>query len=214
MIMRGKRARVQSQSLLSRLGGISLFGVGMSWKAPEPERVVVKDVITSLEDKRALYSSAVMEEQDHVVQSVLNIRNELTNGLKRVGDNSPAKDAFRAMRAACRDFLDLTSVKGWEHKHGMLRSGGVWQQEEFLIELGKLRSVCGQQLATLGYLYGIDTEAGLASILPPDASGNNDYHESSGEFLPSGRRWIGRCLRSSSQRRCIRRTSRSGRTGS
>jgi hypothetical protein len=46
--MRAKRARIQSQSLLSRLGGISLFGVGMSWKAPEPERVVVKDVITSL----------------------------------------------------------------------------------------------------------------------------------------------------------------------
>ena len=168
--MRAKKARVQSQSLLSRLGGFSFLGVGMSWKAPEPERVVVRDVITTLEDKRALFSTAVMEEPNHVVQSVLKIRDELTGGLKRVGDKSPAKDAFRIMRAACRDFLDLMSVKEREHKHGMLMQDGLWQQEEFLVELGKLRSTFGQQLATLGYLYGIDIEAGLASILPPDAN--------------------------------------------
>lgn len=166
--MWGKRAKVQSQSLLSRLGGFSFLGVGMSWKAPEPERVVVRDVITVLEDKRALFSTAAMEESEHVVLSVMKIRDELTNGLKRVGDSSPAKSAFRAMRAACRDFLDLTSVKGRDQRHGMLMHGGIMQQEEFLIELGKLRATFGQQLATLGYLYGIDIEAGLASILPPD----------------------------------------------
>ncbi len=164
-----KRAKVRSQSLLSRLGGFSFFGVGMSWKAPEPERVVVRDVITILEDKRALYSSAVMEEPDHVVQSVLKIRDELTNGLKRIGDNSPARNAFRTMRAACREFLDLTSVKERQHKHGMLMHDGLWQQEQFLVELGKLRSIFGQQLSVLGYLYGVDIEESLASILPPEA---------------------------------------------
>lgn len=168
--MRSDKARVQFQSLLNRLGGFSFFGIGMSWKAPEPERVVVRDVLTALEDKRALYSSAVMEEPNHVVQSVMNIRSELTNGLKRVGDNSPAKDAFRTMRASCRDFLDLTSVKKHERNEGMLVHDGLWQQEEFLVELGKLRSVFGQQLALLGYLYGIDIESSLASILPPDDS--------------------------------------------
>jgi hypothetical protein len=167
--MRIKRARVQSQSLASRLAGVSILGFGASWKAPERERVVVRDVITALEDKRALYSQAVWEEPHHVVQSLFKIRDELTAGLKRAGDNSPAKDAFRIMRAACRDFLSLTSAKAYEQNRGMMRGGHIWEQEQFFIELGKLRSVFGQQLAVLGYLYGVDIEESLATILPPEA---------------------------------------------
>jgi hypothetical protein len=56
--MRAKRVKVRSQSLASRLAGVSALGFGISWKAPEPERVVVRDVITVLEDRRALYSQA------------------------------------------------------------------------------------------------------------------------------------------------------------
>lgn len=167
--MRVKKAKVQSKSLGSRLAGLSAFGFGVSWKAPEPERVVVRDVITALEDKRALYSQAVWEEPSHVVQSLLKIRDELTNGLKRVGDKTPAKDAFQIMRASCRDFLTLTSVKAYENDRGMMRGDHIWEQEQFFIELGKLRSVFGQQLAVLGYLYGVDIEESLASILPPKA---------------------------------------------
>lgn len=164
--MKAKRVKVQSQSLLSRLGGFSAFGFGVSFKAPEPERVVVRDVITALEDKRALYVDAVLEQPDHVVQSILQIRQELTNSLKRVGDNSPAKDAFRAMRAACRDFLTHPAMAEHPDKRDF-RGWGTWQQEEFLIGLGKLRAVFGQQLAMLGYLYSIDIEDQLAETLPP-----------------------------------------------
>jgi hypothetical protein len=167
--MRAKRAKVRSQSLASRIAGLSALGFGISWKAPEPERIVVRDVITALEDKRALYSQAVWEEPHHVVQSLFKIRDELTAGLKRVGDNSPAKDAFRIMRAACRDFLTLTSAKAYEQTKGMMHGSHIWEQEQFFIELGKLRAVFGQQLAVLGYLYGVDIEESLAAILPPRA---------------------------------------------
>ena len=50
-----------------------------------------------------------------------------------------------------------------------MRGDSLWEQEQFFIELGKLRSVFGKQLAVLGYLYGVDIEEGLASILPPEA---------------------------------------------
>src|SRR5713101_1318514 len=113
--MKAKRTRIQSRSLLSRLGGFSAFGFGVSFKAPEPECMVARDVITALEHKRALYVSAISEQPDHVIQSIMQIRQELTAGLKRVGDKSPAKDAFRAMRAACREFLThLSCMKGEE----------------------------------------------------------------------------------------------------
>jgi hypothetical protein len=161
-----KRALVRSQSLASRIAGFSFLGVGMSWKAPEPERVVVRDVITSLEDKRALYGSSIRESPDHVTQSILKIRDELTAGIKRVGDNSPAKQSFAVMRKACRDFLNRPggneSGRDWGH----------WQQEEFLIGLGKLRGVFGSELETLAYLYGVDIEPDLATILPPQPDPN------------------------------------------
>ena len=51
-----------------------------------------------------------------------------------------------------------------------MRGDHIWEQEQFLIELGKLRSVFGQQLAVLGYLYGIDIEESLATILPPESA--------------------------------------------
>jgi uncharacterized protein DUF6650 len=165
--MRIKRAKVQSQSLASRLAGVSILGFGASWKAPEPERVVVRDVITVLEDKRALYSQAVWEEPSHVIQSLLKIRDALTVGLQRVGDSSPAKDAFRIMRASCRNFLTLTSTQALEQRRGMMGGENIWEAEQFFIELGKLRSIFGQQLTVLGYLYRIDIEESLASILPP-----------------------------------------------
>jgi hypothetical protein len=170
--MKAKRARVQSQSLLSRLGGFSAFGFGISFKGPESERTVVRDIITALEDRRALYVSAVSEQPDHVVQSIIQIRQELTAGLKRVGDKSPAKDAFRAMRAACRDFLTHPAVQDGGTE--MLRQRGLWQTEEFLLGLGKLRSVFGQQIALLGFIYGIDIEEQLAATLPPLPGSEND----------------------------------------
>ena len=72
------------------------------------------------------------------------------------------------MRAACRDFLTLHSVQAQEHNRGMMRDMG-YQQEEFFVGLGKLRAIFGQQLAVLGYLYGVDIEADFATILPPEA---------------------------------------------
>jgi hypothetical protein len=170
--MSTKRVRVQWQSLLSRLGGFSVFGFGLSFKARESERVVVRDVITALEDRRALYVGSIWEQPDHVVQSILHIRQELTAGLKRVGDNSPAKEAFRAMRAACRDFL--TNAGATERSRIQYSRTGGWEQEEFLIGLGRLRSVFGQQLALLGYLYSIDIEEQLAATLPPAPEAGKD----------------------------------------
>lgn len=105
--MRGKRATVQSKSLASRLAGVSILGFGASWKAPEPERVVVRDVITALEDKRALYGQAVWEEPSHVVQSLFEIRDELTGGLQRVGDNSPPKMHFASCGPHVANFSRL-----------------------------------------------------------------------------------------------------------
>jgi hypothetical protein len=75
-----KRARIESKTLGSRLSGLSILGFGASWKAPEPERDVVRSVINILEDKRALYVDYEFEIEDQVNQSLIEIRRILTDG--------------------------------------------------------------------------------------------------------------------------------------
>lgn len=160
-----KKAKLTSKSLLARLGGMSAFGFGISFKPQESDRTIVRELLTFLEDRRALYVGSVWEQPDHVVQSVQQMRAELTSALKRLGEKSPAADACRLMRGACRDFVSQADQKG-------LRGYGStfardWQGENFLIALGTLRATFGQQIALLAHLYEVDLEEHLAAILPP-----------------------------------------------
>jgi hypothetical protein len=160
-----KKAKLTSKNLLSRLGGFSLFGFGISFKPTEADRTIVRELLTFLEDRRALFVGSIWEQPDHVVQSVQQMRTELTNTLKRLGENTPATDACRLMRAACRDFVSKVDQNA-------LRGSGPtfvrdWQGENFLIALGALRATFGQQIALLAHLYQVDLEEHFAAILPP-----------------------------------------------
>lgn len=145
------------------MGGVSIFGFGASWKAPELERDVVRGVITFLEDKRALYVPHDVEILDYVDQSLLQIREELTKNISKLKDKSPAIESLRIMRAACRTYLTTSGGENGRHHH----RHHFGERDSAFIELGKLRAIFGQQVAVLGYLYGVDIEEGLASILPP-----------------------------------------------
>jgi hypothetical protein len=160
-----KKAKLKSKSLLSRLGGVSVFGFGVSFKPSETDRTIVRELLTFLEDRRALYVGAIWEQPNHVVQSVLQMRTELTNTLTRLGEGSPAEAACRLMRGACRDFVTKVGSRQLrEMDHGFVQ--GV-QGEDFLLALGAMRATFGQQIALLAHLYAVDLEAHIASILPP-----------------------------------------------
>jgi hypothetical protein len=164
-----KKAKLTSKSLLSRLGGLSAFGFGISFKPLETDRTIVRELLTFLEDRRALYVFSIWEQPDHVVQSVLQMRAELTSALKRLGEGSLAADACRLMRGACRDFVsqvDQPSLGGSAPTFAR-----DWQGEKFLIALGTLRATFGQQIALLAHLYAVDLEEHLAAILPPVPDG-------------------------------------------
>jgi len=177
-----QRTRIESQSLGSRLSGISILGFGASWKPPEPERDVVRSILTVLEDKRVLYEDYNFENQGDVNQSLINIRAVLTDGIARVSDKSPAAQAFRIMRAACREFLTQPHshpVLGKVVRRMIVGPPGdgpqsiveepiISNEDNFFAALGKLRGIFGQQLADIAYLYRIDLEEQLASILPPE----------------------------------------------
>lgn len=170
MVNRNRR-KIAFQKLANRLTGISAFGFGANWQAPEPEAAVVRNLIHFLEDRRVLYVDYCLEIPEEVNDSLLKVREELTGALQQLPDGSPAIEPIRMMRAAARKFLNR------EHPHFInlvshRRQDPDWRMPgispEFFTALGEIRAVFGREITTLAYVYGIDVEAELASILPPE----------------------------------------------
>jgi len=162
--MPAKKKLLKYQELASRLNGVSALSVGVQWMPPEPERKVVRDVLTFFEDRRVLFNPCAWEMPDDVIQSVLRIREVLTDALQRLGEDSKAAPAMRAMRAAGREYLD--------------RSQQHYGHHDLSVDLGRLRALFGVQIAFLAFTYHIDLEEDLASIIPPQFAGVlDDSHE-------------------------------------
>jgi len=148
--------KIGYRQLRKRLTGISTPIGGVSWIPPEPDRDIVRRLMIFLEDRRVLYIDYDMERLDYVTQSVLEIRRELTAILQSLDADSPIAPHLKAMRAACRKFLNQTQ-----------RRARRWAMNvEILMALGEMRSAFGIQIAQLCSKYKIDVEGDLAESLP------------------------------------------------
>jgi len=163
----GKQRGPKRLGATSRLGfkltGVSCPVFGVSWTPADSDRKIIQDLFRFLEDRRVLYNPYHLEVEYQVVQSVLEIRKELTRALTQFDAKSDTADALRAMRAACRKFLDS--------QHPAQRMVYSRFGEPFFLHLGELRSAFGLQLARLAVMYGIEDseiEPDLLSIFPPE----------------------------------------------
>lgn len=152
------KAKLAFGNLAKRITGVSLPVFGVSWNPPVPERDIVRAVFVFLEDRRALYNPFDFEEGPHVAQSVLAIRAEMTGALKRLPESSEASSSLRAIRAACREYLDVTQQRG-------RRWGPPF---EFSVALGRLRAIVGVQVSYLAVKHGIDIEGELLQVIPAE----------------------------------------------
>lgn len=165
--------------ILSRLTGISCPVFGLSWNPPEPDRQIARRVIAFLENRRVLFSPFEWEMPDHCVHSVIEIRHYLTAELQALDGEKEIAQTLRAMRAACRKFLDD------DPSHGRARGYAPrWRLEN---ALGELRGAFGIHIATLAAEYGLDVEDELATILPV-ADEDNDDERPSRRPVPSTKR--------------------------
>lgn len=171
--MAAKKKLLKYQELASRLNGVSALSVGVQWVPPEPERKVVRDVLTFFEDRRVLFNPCAWEMPDEVTQSVLRIREVLTDAIQRLGEDSKAAPAMRAMRAAGREYLDRSRERYGHH--------------DLSVDLGRLRALFGLQIAFLAFVYQIDLEEELASIIPPQFAGVLDDGDEKPRRLPPRR---------------------------
>lgn len=152
--------------IASRLTGLSCPVFGVSWSPPESERAIARRVLTFLEDRRVLYVDSEMEIPSHCVESILRIREFLTGEIGRLSGDGELVSSLRALRAACRKFLD--TVDDGRH-HDIIRFGGRsghYASWTFNGALGALRGVFGVHAAHLAAAYGIDVEEQLASTFP------------------------------------------------
>ena len=106
-----------------------------------------------------------MECPNHCVESVLQIRQFLTSKISETPENTELSTSLRAMRAACRKFLNETN----DPHEDTIRYGfqmGHDASWKFISVLGELRGVFGIYIAKIAVAYGIDIEKDLTSKIP------------------------------------------------
>jgi len=154
------------KQIINRLTGFSTPVFGVSWNPPQSQIAVARRLIAYLEDRRVLYNPYQMEVPHHCIHSVIEIRRKLTMELINLAADEEPAAHLRAMRAACRKFLDTV-----QEKEGRKRSyRRHWDSGSdswiFNSALGELRGIIGIHVAALAAQHGLDVEGDLATILP------------------------------------------------
>jgi len=158
-----RSARVTAETA-RRITGISVPFGGVQWADPGPsDRERVRGFLVELEDRRVLYNPDWLEVRNQVDASVDEIRDVCTAALKTFAPNDFAALPIRNIRAACRRYLDDTTVEfrhaDFHHHHGGLSPGAF-------LALGAFRATVGQDVARLAAHYDIEVEGDLAGVLP------------------------------------------------
>lgn len=154
---------MEYREIANRLTGFSTPIFGVSWNPPEPERAVARRVLAFLEDRRVLYNPYHIEIDDQVTGSVLEIRRFLTPEIGALDTDSGLAGHLRAIRAACRKYLDDTGPSSRRLKALQQWRGFGF---DFFLELGELRATVGKHVAAIAVMYGLDVEGDLADVLP------------------------------------------------
>jgi hypothetical protein len=183
--------KIHFKDLARHITGFSTPIFGISWNPSKSEREIIKQLIVFLEDRRVLYAPFEIEVAPWITKSILKIREEITNKLQQLDTNSKAVGSLRAMRAACRDYLDAielmkrlekrlsedftnSSIKSLEKRLSEDFTNNSQEETREIMDivsdrtqLGYLRVVFGLHIANLCSMYGIDLEGPIIRILPP-----------------------------------------------
>lgn len=155
------------KEIANRITGISFPIFGISWNPQTLEVDVARKVITYLEDRRVLYNPYELESPNYCIQSILQIREFLTEQLFGIKNDSELGATIRAMRAACRKFLDTTESQYYFDKSSrQIRDLGMGGQIRFYNDMGELRAIMGVLITKILIMHGIDCESDLLKILP------------------------------------------------
>jgi hypothetical protein len=158
--------------LAARINGISTPWGGVSWVPTIPDRDVAFKLITFVEARRVLFSTYSDEKPDECVQSVLAIRDFLTETISQGYMADRLSEPLRAARRYCLSFLTRVGSTEddvpLEHRDRHLYRDGHWHMHDFYFgqALGELRAGVCLQVAMIAVAYDLDVEDQLADALP------------------------------------------------
>jgi hypothetical protein len=159
---------MKALEIFRRVKGFSTPLGGLDWEAPVSQREVAQKVIVYLEDRRVLTRAGAalhaIEIPDHCVASVLQIRETLTQILMDPETGDELAENLKAMRAACRRFLDTVGSNPSERR----LQTSAWAGAVFGAALGELRAVFGIQLGVMATRYKLSLPQELEALLPAD----------------------------------------------
>jgi hypothetical protein len=163
---------MQPREILNRLTGFSTPLGGVQWTPAKLDIDVARAAIAFLEDRRVLYQEFAGEVPEHCVESAIEIRRFLTQQLGQGGIARELGDSLRAMRASCRQFIDI--MQRLERHRGRGTTPYDWA---FNQALGELRAAIGFHVAVIAVNFDLPVEEPLASALPPAPEPRDDDPE-------------------------------------
>jgi hypothetical protein len=155
-----------------RLTGFSTPIFGVSWEPSNAERSVAQRLITYLQDRRVLYNPSYAETPHHCVQSVIEIRHQLTSLMSDLNGAGVLHDHLNAMRATCRRFLDRLKFEA-DDDYGGMQSPGHYKSWIFQDALGQLRGIFGVHLAAIAVRFELEVGLELEQICPASPDETN-----------------------------------------
>lgn len=153
---------------------VLVFQSLVSWTPAKLEIDISIRTIIFLEDKRVLYVVYELESPQYCIESILKIREFLTLQLFDLGETSELAKVLRAMRIACRKFLDDVQRQYYFDKiqRQIERSFGMNEQIHFYNAMGELRATIGILIAKILIMHGLDCESDLIKIIPLELPNN------------------------------------------
>lgn len=149
------------KKILSNITGVSIPIFGIQWTPPILDVTIAENIITFLEDKRVLFNPTSLENANHCVQSIIGIRDEMTNNLQQLRDTkSPLGKELKKMREASRKFCDQIDTQFYNQLDNVVQTS-IMERELFF-----LREKFGKSLASIAIAYGLSIEDDLATIIP------------------------------------------------
>ncbi len=152
------------KEIASKITGFSFPIFGISWNPSKSEIEVARNLITFLEDRRALYVVYELESPRHCAESVIKIREYIAEQLYHLAPESELSIILRGIRSAYRSFLNKIQTEYYYERN--VRDFGMEEKIHFYNAMGELRATIGALIGKVITMHGLNFEGQLLSIIP------------------------------------------------
>jgi hypothetical protein len=158
-----------AKKVAKKITGFSTPLGGLNWQIPEDNTSnEIRRLLTFLEDRRLFHivddkayevRSGHLRRPQYVTDSVLKVRDEITECMKSMEFPKRTQDSLEQMRRACRTYLASPSIGAAGRQMG--RGGRMSISEA----VGRFRTAMGIEIAKLCADYAIDVEEELTPLV-------------------------------------------------